>query len=219
MPIELKDRMNGHTALAMDDALEGARRATGDASSIAPPDPEVAATARRRQFSMAERRRILIAADGCKASGEIGALLRREGIYSSHLSTWRKQRAAVERAALEPQKRGRKADPALAETAKRNLQAAGVANVGVHLGDGSHGLPAQAPYDAIAVSGSMPALPPELLQQLKIGGRLVAFVGEAPVMHAQLVTRTDEDAFNTINLFETVVAPLGNAQQRGQFVF
>jgi protein-L-isoaspartate(D-aspartate) O-methyltransferase len=110
-------------------------------------------------------------------------------------------------------------DPALAETAKRNLQAAGVANVGVHLGDGSHGLPAQAPYDAIAVSGSMPALPPELLQQLKIGGRLVAFVGEAPVMHAQLVTRTDEDAFNTINLFETVVAPLGNAQQRGQFVF
>ncbi len=116
MPIELKDRMNGHTALAMDDALEGARRATGDASSIAPPDPEVAATARRRQFSMAERRRILIAADGCKASGEIGALLRREGIYSSHLSTWRKQRAAAERAALEPQKRGRKADPALAET-------------------------------------------------------------------------------------------------------
>jgi len=116
MTTELKERMNGNAALAMDDALEGARRATEDASSIAPPDPEVAATARRRQFSTAERRRILTAADGCKASGEIGALLRREGIYSSHLSTWRKQRAAAERAALEPQRRGRKADPALAET-------------------------------------------------------------------------------------------------------
>lgn len=87
MSIEFKDRMNGHTALAMDDALEGARRATGDASSIAPPDPEVATTARRRQFSMAERRRILIAADGCKASGEIGALLRREGIYLGSVRT------------------------------------------------------------------------------------------------------------------------------------
>lgn len=116
MSIELKDRMTRHTALAMDDALEGARRATGDASSIAPPDPEVAATAHRRQFPPAERRRILAAADGCKVPGEIGALLRREGIYSSHLSTWRKQRAAAERAAFAPQKRGRKADPALAET-------------------------------------------------------------------------------------------------------
>lgn len=116
MTTEMKERMNGYTELAMDDALEGARRATGDASSIAPPDPEVTATARRRQYSTAERRRILTAADNCKVPGEIGALLRREGIYSSHLSTWRKQRAAADRAALEPQKRGRKADPALAET-------------------------------------------------------------------------------------------------------
>lgn len=115
MANEMDERMNGHAALAMDDALEGARRATGNASSIAPPDPEVAATARRRQFSSGEKRRILAAADTCKEAGEIGALLRREGIYSSHLATWRKQRAAAERAALTPQKRGRKADPALAE--------------------------------------------------------------------------------------------------------
>ena len=115
MANEVKERMNGQAAVALDDALEGARRASGDASSSAPPDPEVTATARRRQFSSGERRRILAAADGCKASGEIGALLRREGIYSSHLATWRKQRAAAERVALEPQKRGRKADPALAE--------------------------------------------------------------------------------------------------------
>ncbi len=116
MTERMKDLMNGHNAVAMDAALEGARRATGNAASIAPPaDPEVAATARRRQFSGSERRRILAAADRCTEVGEIGALLRREGIYSSHLATWRKQRAATERAALEPKKRGCKADPAIAE--------------------------------------------------------------------------------------------------------
>lgn len=86
-------------------------------ASLAPPtpDPEVVATAKRRQFSSGEKRRILAAADRCTEVGEIGALLRREGIYSSQLATWRKQRAATERAGLEPQKRGRKADPTLAE--------------------------------------------------------------------------------------------------------
>ena len=97
-------------------ASQGARRATEEASSIAPPpNPEVAATAKRRQFSPSERRRILAAADRCSKNGEIGALLRREGIYSSQLATWRKQREAAERAGLESKKRGRKADPAIAE--------------------------------------------------------------------------------------------------------
>ncbi len=115
MTNDTKDLMTGRAALAMDDALEGARRATGNASSIAPPDPEVVATARRRHFSSADRLRILALADGCTKAGEIGALLRREGIYSSLLATWRKKRASIEQAALEPQKRGRKADPSLAE--------------------------------------------------------------------------------------------------------
>ena len=88
---------------------------TGNTSSSARPDPEVVAVAQRRQFSSSEKRRILALADACTEPGEIGALLRREGIYSSHLCTWRKQRAAAEQAALEPQKRGRKVDPALAE--------------------------------------------------------------------------------------------------------
>jgi transposase-like protein len=57
----------------------------------------------------------LAAADRCSKNGEIGALLRREGIYSSHLATWRKQRETNERAGFEPKKRGRKADPAIAE--------------------------------------------------------------------------------------------------------
>jgi transposase len=115
MANERREDMKADAGLALADALEGARRATGNASASAPPDTEVAATATRRQFSSGEKRRILMAADGCSQVGEIGALLRREGIYSSHLATWRKQRVGAERAALAPQKRGRKADPALAE--------------------------------------------------------------------------------------------------------
>lgn len=115
MAIQAKNPMNTHTASVMNAALEGAPRATGDAAFITPPNPEVVATAQRRQFSSGDKQRILAAADACKQVGELGALLRREGIYSSNLATWRKQRAAAERAALEPKKRGRKADPALAE--------------------------------------------------------------------------------------------------------
>ena len=71
----------------------------------------------------------------------------------------------------------------------------------------------------IVVSGSLPVLPDALLRQLKIGGRLIAVVGEAPVMEMQLVTRTEEDAFNTVAVLETVVAPLENTAQRDKFVF
>ena len=115
---QLEASMNArHSLTAMAAALQGARRATEDAAAIAPlaPDPEVTPSAKRRQFSGKERRRILAAADRCTRIGDIGALLRREGIYSSQLTTWRRQREAAERAALEPQKRGRKADPAIAE--------------------------------------------------------------------------------------------------------
>ena len=72
------------------------------------PDPEVVATARRRRFSSAEKLRILEAADASTESGEMGALLRREGIYSSYLSRWRRARGRGELTALSPKKRGRK---------------------------------------------------------------------------------------------------------------
>ena len=110
-------------------------------------------------------------------------------------------------------------DAELVEMARRNLQRAGVANVSVDLGDAAQGWPLYAPYDVIVVSASLPLLPQALLRQLKIGGRLVAIVGEEPTMEAQLVKRTEENAFSTVNLFETVVAPLVNAQQREKFVF
>ena len=73
------------------------------------PDPEVVPTARRRRFSSAEKLRILEAADASTESGEMGALLRREGIYSSYLSRWRRARGRGELTALSPKKRGRKA--------------------------------------------------------------------------------------------------------------
>ena len=110
-------------------------------------------------------------------------------------------------------------DAELVERARRNLQRAGVANVSVDLGDAAQGWSLYAPYDVIVVSASLPLLPQALLRQLKIGGRLVAVVGEEPTMEAQLVKRTEENAFSTVNLFETVVAPLVNAQQRDKFVF
>ena len=102
-------------------ASQGARRATEDAPRSAAPgvphdtNSEVVSHARRRQFSKAEKRRILEAADRCTRPGEIGALMRREGVYSSSLSTWRRQRQVADLAALAPQKRGPKADPSRAD--------------------------------------------------------------------------------------------------------
>ena len=79
------------------------------------PDPEVVATAKRRSFSKTEKLRIVAAADACVAPGDIGALLRGEGIYSSHLATWRKQRQLAGEARLVEGKRGPKVDPAAAQ--------------------------------------------------------------------------------------------------------
>lgn len=95
-------------------ASQGARRATEDAPGSAPSpippgsDSEVVPRARRRTFTNADKRRILQAADLCTLPH--GALMRREGVYSSSLSTWRRQREAADLAALAPQKRGPKVD-------------------------------------------------------------------------------------------------------------
>lgn len=75
-------------------------------------DPEVVEVATRRQFSASEKRSLLAEADLCKERGELGAFLRRKRIYSSMLSSWRKQLDASDSAALAPQKRGPKPDAA-----------------------------------------------------------------------------------------------------------
>ncbi len=99
-------------------ALQGARRASVDAPESAPVKPppasntEVIPRARRRTFTTANKRRILKEADQCARPGELGALMRREGVYSSSLSTWRRQLEAADLDALAPKKRGPKADPA-----------------------------------------------------------------------------------------------------------
>ncbi len=82
------------------------------------PNTEIVAKAKRRHFTAAEKIRILREVDACQGTGEIGALLRREGIYSSDLTTWRKQRESRELDGLAPKKRGPKPNPEAIELAK-----------------------------------------------------------------------------------------------------
>src|SRR5215204_3534488 len=82
------------------------------------PNTEVAAKAKRKRFTAAEKLRILREVDACQGTGEVGALLRREGIYSSYLTTWRRQRERGELDGLAPRKRGPKPDPQAIELAK-----------------------------------------------------------------------------------------------------
>ena len=83
------------------------------------PDPEVVPKAKRRQFTARYKMHILQEADCCSERGQIGELLRREGLYSSLLSNWRQQRALGQLQGLAPKKRGRKPqDPAAAELAQ-----------------------------------------------------------------------------------------------------
>jgi transposase len=78
---------------------------------VNPPDPEVAEKAVRRRFTVAYKLHVLRQADVCRDPGGVGALLRREGLYSSHLTTWRRQREAGILSGLKPKQRGRKANP------------------------------------------------------------------------------------------------------------
>jgi transposase-like protein len=82
------------------------------------PKTEVVAKAKRKRFTAAEKMRILREVEACRGTGEIGALLRREGIYSSYLTTWRKQRESRELDGLAPKKRGPKPNPEAIELAK-----------------------------------------------------------------------------------------------------
>ena len=110
-------------------------------------------------------------------------------------------------------------EPELAAKARANLQRQDADNVTVIEGDGAQGWPAQTPYDAIVLSGSVADIPEALLQQLKVGGRLLAVVGEAPLMQARLVTCVAEGQFQSVNLFETSIPRLRNVPERGKFVF
>jgi protein-L-isoaspartate(D-aspartate) O-methyltransferase len=109
--------------------------------------------------------------------------------------------------------------PALAEMARQNLKRAGIFNARVHEADGSRGLAGEAPFDAILLSGSVVEVPAPLLQQLKMGGRLVGIVGIEPVMRAVRITRTGEATFERIELFDTVAPRLHGFPEPSRFKF
>ena len=110
-------------------------------------------------------------------------------------------------------------DPALAAQAQANLQKAGVTNAVVRTVDGSQGAPADGPFDVIALSGSVAEVPAALLQQLAVGGRLVAIVGEEPMMRATLITRTSDNNWTTTEPWDCNAPRLSGFPEPSRFQF
>ena len=121
-------------------------------------------------------------------------------------------------------------NPELKALAEKNLADYGVINVDVALGNGAQGWEGGAtenavgnsngaPYDVIVISGSLPLLPEAFLKQIKVGGRILAVIGEAPVMSAELITRTSDLKYDTVKLFETSVKPLRDIVAPSHFKF
>ena len=109
--------------------------------------------------------------------------------------------------------------PELAKLAADNLKRASVMNVKVVQASGSRGLAADAPFDVILLSGSVAEVPPAVLAQLKLGGRLAAVVGQLPVMRAMLFTRSSEQSFSSVDLFDTVAPRLKGFDEPTRFTF
>jgi len=110
-------------------------------------------------------------------------------------------------------------DPELVTLARTNLQKAGISNVDVRQADGSKGVPVEGPFDVIVLSGSVAEVPHKLLEHLKRGGRLMAIVGEQPVMRATLITRTSEAEYRTSQGWDTVAPRLLNFREHSRFNF
>ena len=109
--------------------------------------------------------------------------------------------------------------PAFTARARQALEAEGIRNATLLEGDGSAAPVGEASYDVIVLTGSTPVLPQAFLDRLNPGGRLFAIVGDAPVMKALLVRQGARGEFERVELFETVVKPLDNAQQPARFRF
>lgn len=110
-------------------------------------------------------------------------------------------------------------EPALADMARSNLARAGVANVRVVAGDGAGGLPEQAPFDVILLSGSVAQVPQHLFDQLKVGGRLAAVVGSEPMMRAVVYTRTGNgpNDLRADEMFDVVLPRLRGFDEPSRF--
>lgn len=109
--------------------------------------------------------------------------------------------------------------PALATFAAGNLQRAAITNAKVRVLDGARGLPDDAPFDAILLSGSVDSVPQALLEQLAPGGRLIGIVGDEPMMRAVRVRRLADAQFETTELFDTVAPRLSGFGEPSRFRF
>ncbi|MEO7391655.1 MAG: protein-L-isoaspartate O-methyltransferase [Ramlibacter sp.] len=109
--------------------------------------------------------------------------------------------------------------PELARLARANLQRAGIANAEVREHDGSIGLKGNAPFDVILLSGSVAEVPPALLAQLRVGGRLAAIVGSEPVMRATFISRTGDASYTTTQPWDTLAPRLAKFPEPSRFHF
>ncbi len=109
--------------------------------------------------------------------------------------------------------------PELVKMAQAHLQHARIHNVEVRLADGSLGAAVDAPFDLIVVGGSIATVPSSLLAQLRLGGRLVAIVGDEPIMHAQVITRTSNNHYQIDSKWETTAPRLQNFPVVSSFKF
>ena len=114
---------------------------------------------------------------------------------------------------------GLEANAELASAARANLRKAGVNNAEIVQADGVAGFTGQAPYDAILLCGSVASVPQALLDQVKVGGRLMAIVGSEPVMQATLYTRLPDGRFSSQAMFDTVAPRLPGFAEPSQFQF
>lgn len=109
--------------------------------------------------------------------------------------------------------------PEFTQSASTRLATHSITNVTLETGDAARGWDKHGPYDVIVLTGSVPVLPEAFQKSLKPGGRLLAVVGEPPVMEARLITNVSAGAYQVTGLFETCIDSLKNAPQPERFVF
>ena len=109
--------------------------------------------------------------------------------------------------------------PELVKQTADNLRKAGISNVDLRHGDGLAGALANGPYDAIVLCGSVSHVPHSLLEQLNVGGRLIAVVGDEPMMRATVVTRESDTVFQTTQPWDVVIPRLEGVSDTPAFTF
>ncbi|MCX4190858.1 protein-L-isoaspartate O-methyltransferase family protein [Methylophaga sp. OBS3] len=109
--------------------------------------------------------------------------------------------------------------PEFTALATQRLQAKSLDNVALKTGDACQGWPLEDRVDAIVLTASYPEVPESYLEQLQVGGRLLAIIGQPPAMSVQRIRRVGETEWQTENLFETVVAPMIGAEPKPEFAF